>query len=43
MLFDRQKDPDENQNVVDSPEYSSVVAAHRERIRSLYKQMNISD
>jgi arylsulfatase A-like enzyme len=36
MLFDHEKDPDENENVVDNPEYADVVNTYRIMIDSLY-------
>ena len=37
MLYDHQKDPDENVNVVDLPEYKDVVAEHVKLIREVRK------
>jgi arylsulfatase A-like enzyme len=37
MLYDHKKDPDENVNVVDLPEYKDVVAEHAKLIRQIRK------
>ena len=37
MLYDHQKDPDENVNVVDLPEYKDVIAEHVKMIREVRK------
>ena len=37
MLYDHHKDPDENVNVVDLPEYKDVVAEHVKLIREVRK------
>ena len=40
MLFDHRKDPLENMNVVEEPEYGKVVKQHQQLIQELYQKLS---
>ncbi|TDB62701.1 sulfatase [Arundinibacter roseus] len=42
MLFDHQKDPEQNKNVAALPEYSSVVKEYRMKLDKIYKELESS-
>ncbi len=41
MLYDHKRDPKENRNVANDPGYASVVSDHREKVVSLYRQLDL--
>ena len=40
MLFDHEKDPEENENIVDHAEYKEVIDSLRGKLNDLYKNIN---
>lgn len=43
MLYDHQKDPQENKNVVDEPAYAKVASEHKQMVLKLYQNPLLRD